>query len=228
MKLILKGWDSNFFNRKVGECIVENNVRQNLNAPYYDLIYCYSESVINLSFSNFIISHSEIQLNFRKKIIPIIYNHPEIYQLNQLSDFDINELYELAFESGKYSRFKLDPKFSEKQFQELYKKWIDNSINSQFADIFLIFFKDDKITGLVTCKVAKDSASIGLLAVNKNEQGKGIGHILIHSLESYLYKNNIDILNVVTQSENNVAIDFYEKMEFELINQKYIKHYWKL
>ncbi|SDS24163.1 Acetyltransferase (GNAT) domain-containing protein [Gillisia sp. Hel1_33_143] len=228
MKVILKGWDSNFFNLKVGEYKVENNVGQNVKAADFDLIYCYSESEINLSLSNFLNSYSEIQLNFRKKIIPINYKHPEIFELNQLSEFNINELYELAYESGKYSRFKLDSKFSEKQFQELYEKWIDNSINSQFADIFLIFFKDEKITGFVTCNVGKDSASIGLLAVNENQQGKGIGRILIHSLESYLHKNSIDILNVVTQSENNVAIDSYKKMGFELITQKYIKHYWKL
>lgn len=228
MKVILKGWDSNFFDLKVGECKVEYNVGQNLKAADFDLFYCYSESEINLSLSNFLNSHSEIQLNFRKKIIPINYNHPEIFQLNQLSEFNINELYELAYESGKYSRFKLDPKFSEKQFQELYQKWIDNSINSQFADIFLIFLEYEKITGFVTCNMGKDSASIGLLAVNENQQGKGIGRILIHSLESYLHKNSIDILHVVTQSENNVAIDFYKKMGFELRTQKYIKHYWKL
>ena len=228
MKVILKGWDSNFFNLKVGEYKVENNIGQNFNTADCDLIYCYSESEINLSFSNFLNSHSEIQSNYRKKLIPINYSHPEIFHLNQLSEFNINELYELAYESGKYSRFKLDPKFSEKQFQALYKKWIDNSINSQIADIFLIFLDDEMITGFVTCIVGKDSASIGLLAVNQNEQGKGIGRILIHSLESYLHKSNIEILNVVTQSENNVAINFYKKMGFELINQKYIKHYWKL
>lgn len=228
MKVYLKSWDSNFFDLKVGECKVQYNVVQNVKADDFDLFYCYSESEINISPSNFLNSHSEIQLNFRKRIIPIYNTHPKVFQLNQLSEFNIYDLYELAYESGKYSRFKLDPKFSENQFQELYQKWIDNSIDSKFADIFLIFLEDAKITGFLTCKVGKGSASIGLLAVNQNQQGKGIGRILIHSLESYLHKNSVDILNVVTQSENNVAIDFYEKMGFELRTQKYIKHYWKL
>jgi hypothetical protein len=80
--------------------------------------------------------------------------------------------YPLAFESGKYSRFKFDVNFTQYKFELLYIKWIDNSFNKQFADKIFYTKAFDEVTGFVTVKLSEKFATIGLIAVSKNFQGK--------------------------------------------------------
>lgn len=66
--------------------------------------------------------------------------------LSEISDVDIeiidfddapineNSLYSLAYEGGKYSRYKRDENFSNSMFKKFYQHWIKNSINRSFAD----------------------------------------------------------------------------------------------
>ena len=42
------------------------------------------------------------------------------------------------------SRFNLDKKFGRTKFEELYVKWVDNSINKVFADDLLIYKENNQ------------------------------------------------------------------------------------
>ena len=68
---------------------------------------------------------------------------------------------------------------------------VDNSVNKQFADKIFYTKAFDEVTGFVTVKLSKKFATIGLIAVSKNFQGKGIGKILICEVEEYCINNNV-------------------------------------
>ena len=94
-----------------------------------------------------------------------------------------NEIYELGFESGKFSRFKLDANFTQNEFEILYKKWVDNSFDKSFADAVLAYKEQDKILGFITYKVYNNYATVGLLGVCSKHQGKGIGKKIIDKIK---------------------------------------------
>lgn len=216
-------WDSDFFNFEIGE-ITENSNFENAND--FNLLVLKQSKESNVIIDNFENSFQETKIIFSKKIDTII----DIIDVED-TDFESltpNHLYDLAYESGKHSRFLLDKNFKENQFKELYQKWIDNSLNKQFADKIFYTKKENKITGFVSVKKQDNFATIGLIAVDKEQQGQGIGRILIQKVEQYCTNNHISELRIPTQKENQQACYFYTKNGYTILEETIIKHYWKL
>lgn len=216
-------WDSNFFNFEIGE-ITENSNLENAND--FNLLVLKQSKESNVIIDNFENSFQETKIIFRKKIDTII----DTIDVED-TDFESltpNRLYDLAYESGKNSRFLLDKNFRENQFKELYQKWIDNSLNKQFADKIFYTKKENKITGFVSVKKQDNFATIGLIAVDSKQQGQGIGRILIQKVEQYCTNNHIYELRIPTQKENQQACHFYTKNGYTILEETIIKHYWKI
>ncbi len=228
-KIVKLDWDSDFFSLEVGELELSSNDRTFEPQAAFDVLYVKQNQEHDLTIPNFKETFSEIKVVFSKLINAdkkLIYNQ-EIKSFQETT-LDKESIYELAYESGKYSRFKLDPNFDSHKFKILYKTWVDNSLNKKYADDVLVFILDAKIVGFVTYKINTDFAVIGLIAVNSNFQGKGIGSKLLNAVESHLIKNNIPELRVPTQFQNTTACQFYTKMGFSIKSQLIIKHYWKI
>ncbi len=218
-------WDSNFFNLKVGEFIYYQNYKdKDLSA--FDLIYVVSDKDFELQLENFENSFAETKVIFNKKPEKGNQNPQPIFSFDK-QNIDIQELYYLAFESGKNSRFLLDKKFNPNHFRMLYKQWIDNSINKKFADDVLVYFEEKTAKGFVTYKVIDTTATIGLIAVNPNSQGKGIGAKLVQHLENLAFEKGIKQIMIPTQMNNISACNFYSKQGYAIKSKTYIKHYWK-
>ena len=220
-------WDSNFFKKRIGEILL-NNSNSSISCDNYDLIYVKSVDNDNsVEIENFKQNFSETKVVFAKQV-----TEQEATDANIISFFNTitnkEVLYQLAFESGKFSRFNLDENFSLKEFHNLYKKWIDNSINKEFSDNILVYKEAQDITGFVSYKVYNGYATIGLIAVNPNEQGKGIGKKLIIAVENQLKSIGILELHIPTQLANEAACNFYTKLGYEIIEQLIIKHYWRI
>ena len=220
-------WDSSFFNKKIGLLELSNDSDFSEIQNDFDLIYVVSDKDIAIKIINYRQSYSENKIVFSKKIV----------QKNDLKDANVffvledstrEEIYELAFESGKFSRFKLDSNFGQKEFEKLYKKWVDNSFNKEFADAVLVYKEQNKILGFVTYKVWDKQATIGLIGVCLKHQGKGIGKKLIQSVEIDLANKGLDELRIPAQLQNEMALRFYTKMGYKIIENKILKHYWKL
>lgn len=220
-------WDSSFFNKKIGllELSSDSNFSEIQND--FDLIYVVSDKDIAIEIADYSQSYSENKIVYSKKIV----------QKNDSKDTNIffalegstrEEIYALAFESGKFSRFKLDPNFDQREFEKLYKKWVDNSFNKEFADAVLVYKEQDKILGFITYKVWDKQATIGLIGVCKKHQGKGMGKKLIQYVEMELAYKGVNELRIPTQLQNVMACEFYTKMGYEIIENKTLKHYWKL
>lgn len=222
-------WDSDFFNKEITEVdflTYKKNIFSDIEK--YDLIYFKNCSIENYIIPKFELTYQENKVVFSKKLFK---NEVQFNSIVYDADFSTikNELfYSLAFESGKHSRFKLDSKFQIEKFRELYIKWVDNSINKQFADKVFYIKRDQEVVGFITVKKHENHAVIGLVAVNPNSQGKGYGSMLIQNVEKYCIENEIFELQIPTQKENLNACQFYTKLGYLQVNEINIKHYWRL
>lgn len=218
-------WDSDFFNIKVGE-IINPDTNFIVLKEKFDLIYLKSEKNCEAKIEGFVNSFTETKVLFSKLMDQKREINQNVFSISE-TNFKKDDLYNLAFESGKMSRFNLDKKFGRTKFEELYTKWIDNSINKIFADDVLVYKENEQTLGFVTYKIEIDFATIGLIAVDSLSQGKGIGGKLIDAVENILISNGVFKLLIPTQLENTNACSFYKKKEYEISQTTVIKHYWK-
>lgn len=216
-------WDSSFFGIKAGEWDTETPP---CNSALFEVIYAKSNEEIKEVIKGFKKTHEETRVIFTKKLIRSQKAGSNISPFEK-SGFNKEELYPSAFESGKYSRFKLDKKFGEENFRRLYKTWIDNSINRKLAHNVFIYIQEDKIVGIITYKIENYKGVIGLFGILPSHQGRGIGRKLLEYVEQDLIGNNIKELNIPTQKENIPACSFYKKMGYIATEISYITHFWK-
>lgn len=219
-------WDSDFFNLEVGELDIKKG---NYLEGYtdYDLLYAISPEEFDLKLDGFENSFSEQKVKFYKELQETKNLSENVFSYTQTA-YDIHEVYDLAYESGKHSRFLLDENFEPEKFKELYKLWIDNSITKNFADDILLFKSEGKTIGLLSYKIIHNDASVGLIAVSLQHQGMGIGAIMLRHLETTLYDKGILSLTIPTQQENQQACYFYTKQGYSISENTFIKHYWKI
>jgi dTDP-4-amino-4,6-dideoxy-D-galactose acyltransferase len=225
MKIKKLEWDSTFFNLNIGELSLLESTNLNIDSikPFclnFDLVYVFSSG----SFLNPVFFESqkiELELVLSKKDSNIKKNE-NIYSCQELS----NDLIKLSYECGKHSRFKLDSKFSTSDFENLYKVWIEKSIEREICDEVFVYKIEDQIVGFVTIKIKDLEAEIGLIAVDLKYQGIGIGQGLIDSTINYSLRKGIKKIVVSTQGNNLQAIAFYTRKDFKITKTKIITHLW--
>lgn len=221
-------WDSTFFKKKIGEIEITNS---NFQFPKmdYDLLYVKQKKKFEFELSDYNELYNETQLTFFKTIENST-SPPDkkIFSALRDKDFEIEQIYNLAFESGRNSRFKHDKKFTEKEFCELYKCWVDNSLNKKLAEDLLIYRVQDEIWGFITYNLMGLHASIGLIAVSPHKRGKGLGFKLLEAVEEKIRYKGIKKLFVKTQEHNNQSCAFYKKNGFGIFEKQIIKHFWKI
>jgi len=135
------------------------------------------------------------------------------------------DLYELALESGLYSRFKIDPNFKDKEFEKMYKCWLTNSLNGHIAEkVFITKNQQGQENGLLTLAKKERKSVIGLVAVK--EKKKGIGRQLIQAAIQQTQVWGLDKIEVTTQGQNKAACRFYEACGFQKKQVSYVYHWW--
>jgi dTDP-4-amino-4,6-dideoxy-D-galactose acyltransferase len=225
MKIKKLEWDSTFFNLNIGKLSLPESTNLNIDSikPFclnFDLVYVFtSDSFLTLDFYESQRIELELVTSIREGDLKINEN---IYSCQELS----NDLIKLSYECGKYSRFKLDSKFSASVFENLYKVWIEKSIKREICDEVFVYKIEGKIVGFITIKIKDLEAEIGLIAVDLKYQGIGIGQGLIDSTIIYALTKGIKKIVVSTQGNNPQAIDFYTKKDFKIANTKIITHLW--
>jgi dTDP-4-amino-4,6-dideoxy-D-galactose acyltransferase len=220
-------WDSEFFNLKIGEInigIEEFEIDDNS----YDLLYVKSKNEINLVSKEYKNTFADQILTYIKDVETPIENDFKGVMPFDENKFSIEKLYELSYVGGKYSRFNLDERFDNEKFKKLYRVWIDNSLNGKNADELLVYQENDELIGFVTYKIDNDVATYHLLAVSPEHQGRKIGIKLFDYVAHKMHKINIKKLMIPTQKSNIGACYIYEKLGYKIIEEKYIKHYWKI
>ena len=137
------------------------------------------------------------------------------------------ELYELALESGKYSRFLIDPKSGFENFKRLYYKWMENCVNKQIALETFIYQVDNKIVGFIAVGEKNKRGDLIIAAIDPKLQGKGIGTQLYHTGCQFLLNKGFSTIQAVIQSQNIPIIKLYSKIGLEKIEKiEYVYHFW--
>lgn len=134
------------------------------------------------------------------------------------------ELLQLSYESGKYSRYHLDKNMSSSVFETLYGLWIKRSLNGEIATDVLGYVDNGKILGILTYRQEDNEVTIGIIAVGPKASGQGIGTKL---MQSFLASLPVDTkVNVATQKCNEIACHYYEKNGFHVEDVTNIYHIW--
>lgn len=233
MSLTELEWDSRFFGHKIGkielrELGADDVEREVTRARQlgFALLYLFGEPRVPLSSPWLKGNHGclvDIKVMYAKSglarkagFASTVWREPA----------EIGQLYELAYESGKYSRFKLDPRFGLESFQRLYRAWVDNSVSGAVADDILVYREGGRLGGFCTVKYRADQATIGLIAVAPDHQGKGIGRDLCEAVETRSIHRGCHGIAVATQMANAGACRFYEKMGMKIVESTDIYHLW--
>jgi dTDP-4-amino-4,6-dideoxy-D-galactose acyltransferase len=233
-KIVFLKWDSEHFDYKIGKIEVKDfkdnlvEIESAIKNCTYDLIYCFilqeegcvEDILKNIPDSRWV----DGKITFVKKVNekqPIdLYHFKSITQISE-------KLYSLSIQSGEYSRFKTDPKFTYSQFERLYYKWIELSINGPMSDEVIAYVKDDNIMGMVTIGKKNGRIDVGLLSVDKQFRGRGIGKKLLEFVEYKAFQKGFKEIQVVTQNLNTPAVELYKKLGFTEESIINIFHIWK-
>lgn len=137
------------------------------------------------------------------------------------------QLEQLAWQSGAYSRFRLDAQFAPHVFTDLYTQWLRASLTGELARAVLAYpSPTGKEVGLLTLGQQGESAGIGLLAVAGESRGQGIGQQLVEAARQQAQRWGCPTLQVVTQRANERACRFYARCGFGLVREEHIYHLW--
>ncbi|MDH6308488.1 dTDP-4-amino-4,6-dideoxy-D-galactose acyltransferase [Dysgonomonas sp. PFB1-18] len=229
-------WDSDFFEKKIGRIYCSSNMPKSELAELlrcakeqnYELLYCFGDE--HFFVETELLNIYDGSLVDRKVIFTM---HIEGMPDDDLADIHVfeetalkNEMLELAYLSGGYSRYKTDHHFTDKDFRHFYKTWMQNSINGAIADKVFVAYRDSLIAGMVTVKKSAMAGTIGLIATNANMHGNGYGRRLVNKVKRYLYEDGIMELDVATQLDNEPACRFYNKCGFKVKSINNIYHFW--
>jgi len=137
------------------------------------------------------------------------------------------KLLSLAMQAAEYSRFKVDPKFTHKEYEILYKVWIERSLKQEIAQDVLVYLTDNGVeAGLVTLGEKNGRGDIGIIAVDGQFRGHGIGQQLVQAANNFFVAKGYQNLQVVTQKSNSTACHFYERCGYQVGTVENIYHIW--
>jgi dTDP-4-amino-4,6-dideoxy-D-galactose acyltransferase len=211
-------FDSSLFGYPVGKCQIDESWIESdflKEAKHFKLVYLFSDAPFE--FKQAQLFPVDVRLSFVKSLEYSISSDTSITLYNG----DLTEgLLSLALESGVYSRFYTDPRFVHGEFEKLYRRWIEKEVSQNQV----LLAKNQ--TGFVSCEVINKEAQIGLIAVNKDQRGKGWGKKLVQAAENFAIQKGAQTMTIGTQAANLPASALYQSMGYQLIERKYIHHYW--
>lgn len=226
MKINRLSWDSDFFGKEIGEITLSANDEQVFETENFDLIVVKQQEPFPVSIPNYKQIFEETKVIFEKELTENTVDLPEIKDTDA-SPKDWEFFKELAYESGKHSRFLLDENFGRENFEKLYDEWVINSLNKKFAVKTFYIEENNVAVGFATIQKAGNIGKIGLIATSPKYQGKGFGKKLLQYAENYCLNNGMKIMEIPTQKENLQACAFYIKLGYHIKNELIIKHLWK-
>lgn len=220
-------WDTDFFSLTIGA--INTASLRDLDMEEFeafDLVYVFAKEK-ELELPNMFFFADE-KLTYQKPIkhppVPI---DQHIHSVLPATEIRAN-LIALAFQAGNYSRFRIDTRFPAGAFEKLYREWLTNSVNRLFAkEVYVLKSSGSSYEGLITLDVKKGIPDIGLIAVDENIRGTGIGTKLLSAAENWAFhEQHANEIQVVTQGFNKQACSFYEKNGFTIASRQYVYHWW--
>jgi GNAT superfamily N-acetyltransferase len=219
----LLGWDSSFFNRKIGVLsgdLDPTSIAANLRsarAEGYEYLTCRppvedAPAIRALEHAGFCLtdvgvtwSSSIADYLRRNTAMPTAVRHATVSDLPLLSDH--------AVRLFRRSRFYSDPFFTESDADRLHVAWLANSVSGQAADAVLI----NPDAGFVTCKMRDRHGEVPLIGVWEQSRQRGAGRELMTAAVHWFAGRAATVVNVKTQVKNLRAMNFYHRLGFDLL-----------
>jgi len=131
----------------------------------------------------------------------------------------------VARNSFIYSRFHLDPWFSDNLANNIKAQWVSSYFDGIRGDQMVVALINNEIIGfLQILKPDENHFIIDLIGVDQEHQRKGIAKKMVNFA---IQKNNgINKVLVGTQIGNIPSIKLYQKLGFFLENAKYVFHFY--
>lgn len=175
-----------------------------------------------------VIYPADIKMTFSKKVPDDFKRLPDQpFVIEEYNRETVDEdLYRLAWLSGRYSRYRRDVNFNSEVFQRLYAVWIEQSVTKHRAEAVYVCRDQDQVIGMVTLEKQAEYARIGLIAVNPIYHGRGIAKSLIYRCQLKAIQEKMPRLFVSTQQDNTEACQLYFHSGFTCVSREYVYHFW--
>jgi dTDP-4-amino-4,6-dideoxy-D-galactose acyltransferase len=151
----------------------------------------------------------------------------KLFSIRLARKTDIAALVEISRNSYIDSRFYFDTNFPRPRAEALYQTWIQVSCEG-WAQAVLVAEKDQIPVGYITCHIDQEKmvGNIGLVGVNSQVQGHGVGKTLVFNALDWFYTQGMDKVTVVTQGRNLPAQRLYQRCGFITQNIQLWYHKW--
>ncbi|OIO46536.1 MAG: ribosomal-protein-alanine N-acetyltransferase [Parcubacteria group bacterium CG1_02_39_15] len=106
-----------------------------------------------------------------------------------------------------------------------YSEHFLKNLFQRFPEGFIVAAEGSEIVGYTIGRPKNNSAEILSLAVAPGWREKGIGQALTSRLIECLQKSNAKEVFLYVRPENKVAVSFYQKLGFEIVET--IKHFYR-
>ena len=224
-------WDTEFFKFQVGELEIDSSnslsdIKKALEKSLFRVVYIKIEnpSKDDIKRIGCVAQLMDERVIFEKRVCNVPLSVSQ--RLEKYKGTMTSELLELAWTSGTFSRFNLDANFRP-YFKQLYKCWLERSIQGDLADTVFLAYDGVLPIGFVTvASKNKMSGQIGLIAVSRDYRRKGIASLLLRNSEAWCYENEYKVIQVATQARNVSACRLYEKCGYKRKTRYGIFHYW--
>lgn len=222
--LILREWDSHFFNRRIFFLESPSVENENNDWPRNSLITkkINSTDYLNLNALNKNgFSFVEGELVFRKNLSLIEKSTLTASFDNYLAtESSLEEIKIIVNDLYVNSRYR-EPWFTSIERDNFYKVWIENAVLAKFDDCCLVLKVENTISGFVTIRIKESVSTIGLIGVAKTYQGQGVGKQLLELAQNYSIAKKANKIEVATQTSNVSAANLYIKGGFSIANISY-------
>ena len=138
---------------------------------------------------------------------------------------DGSDLVGIAEANYETTRFSWDKHFDRDKARELYRVWIERSVNG-WADRTLVVERAGVALGFVTLHLDGPRARIGLVGIDKDAQGRGVGGALIAAALDDVRAHGNDEIEVTTQGRNVAAQALYQGAGFRASDLRVWYHRW--
>lgn len=228
-------WDSRFFGYKIAKVTLDHNAHAILDQLFKQMAdekYCltYFFTPPNEKEINSYIKTKGGELVDQKTVYfkPTEKHYNFSHEIVEYKEIEATKkLKELILQAGEFSRFRVDKKFTNNEYEKLYLEWLKKSLNNSIAQKNFVIIKDNEIKGITTLGTKDSNADIGLVAVDEKYRGQSMGYDLIRYADTIAYEMGFNNIQVVTQLQNTGACRLYEKCKFSIKNITNIYHLWQ-
>lgn len=229
LNIIPLKWDSTFWGIRIAKVNISTDREASLLVnqqkklrSLFDLIYVFSKPDVIFNVPQLFLVDKKT--TYKVDVCKSLPEDNNIVEYNK--KYVSNDLKQLALISGKYSRFKIDPFFSNLSYERLYTCWIEESVKHNIATEVFCYMVDNSPKGLITLSRELERGDIGLISTHPDFQRQGIASKMLAYVNNYMYTKRGEYITVVTQKQNTAACYLYEKAGYVLTDIVNVWHWW--